>query len=810
MSTEGRNRAAARIPRIVHQTWKDDAPPPAMAALARTWREKNPGWHYKLWTDADARYLVARCAPSFLPIYDAYPEPIMRVDASRYFLMFFVGGVYADLDFECLRSLDALVEGRAAILGLEPVAHHPEHERFLRESRSGLLVGNAFLASAPHHPWWEHVFGALEAAHQLPGPLDATGPFLLTRAVRTYRGPDPPTLLPASELYPLAKREVWAGALDAPGAREHLARTAFAVHHWHGSWIRSDTLKWDLADLPDEPPLHLLVERHVVQTGRLLRDVWRARAPATERPLVSALMVTRGRAAQAACAIACFRAQTWTNRELVIVDDDENETLARHVAEVGDPMIRYLRLPAEGRPLGELRNCAVDLARGEWVCHWDDDDLAHPERIEIQMAAARALAADLCVLQRVTLWWARAGRVAFSRPRLWKSSLLVRRACLPRYAHRREGEDTPVLGQLTRERRVALLDEPRLHVYVIHGANTRATEDFEAHWRRATVRRWGAAAEAWLRFLEGRLPIARTLAALGLPPRPGGQAGGRCAPARVPAWPDDGEVAPSCAEPDLPLPVARPAVLVLVPMKDAARHLPRLVANLEALDWPRDRLALAFLESDSQDGTFERLRELLPSLARTVRRVRLWKRDYGFRPSGPRWELAIQRERRAILARCRNELLVRALDDEEWVLWIDADVAGWSADVIQRLLAAGKDIVVPHCISADTGRTFDLNTFRIHPAARELDWRPWVVDGVLQPPRGLGRQYLGELRDRRVVEVDSVGACMLLVRADLHRQGVIFPAAPYRDHIESEGLAYLARDMGHASFGLPHVEVIHS
>ena len=60
-----------------------------------------------------------------------------------------------------------------------------------------------------------------------------------------------------------------------------------------------------------------------------------------------------------------------------------------------------------------------------------------------------------------------------------------------------------------------------------------------------------------------------------------------------------------------------------------------------------------------------------------------------------------------------------------------------------------------------------------------------------------------------LVELHSVGGTMLLVRADVHRDGLVFPAYPYglknervRDdnlwqgEIETEGLAIMAHDMG--------------
>jgi hypothetical protein len=114
-----------------------------------------------------------------------------------------------------------------------------------------------------------------------------------------------------------------------------------------------------------------------------------------------------------------------------------------------------------------------------------------------------------------------------------------------------------------------------------------------------------------------------------------------------------------------------------------------------------------------------------------------------------------------------------------------------------------------HCLSARTGETFDLNTFVLKPGAERLDWSRWLVDGLLQPPKGYGRLYLSDLRDRELVEVDGVGGTMLLVRAELHREGLVFPAAPWRGLIETEVLAAMARDMGVASWGLPNLEVFH-
>ncbi|HXU83986.1 MAG TPA: glycosyltransferase family 2 protein, partial [Polyangia bacterium] len=483
----------------------------------------------------------------------------------------------------------------------------------------------------------------------------------------------------------------------------------------------------------------------------------------------------------AACSIECFLRQTWPERELVILDDGESDALAEHVGALGDPRVRLLRLPHERLPLGALRNRAVAEARGTLVCQWDDDDLSDPERISRQAAAMQAVRADACVLHRETLWWPHRERVATSMARLWESSLLVRRSMMPRYPALRRGEDTPVVESLARRRRVAVLDEPHLQTYVVHERNTFPAEHFERHWLRASDRREGPREAVWRRHRSEALPLARFREAVG-----------------------------ASGAPAVTVEGPRPRVLVLTPMKDAAAHLDRYLELLSRLDWPRDHLALGILESDSRDDTLALLGQRRPWLEARFSRMEMWKEDFGFHPAVPRWDPSIQRQRRSILARSRNRLLAHALDPAAaWVLWLDADLADLPADLIQRLLAPGKDVTVPHVVSAGTGETFDLNTWRLRPGSPP-DWRPHIIDGLLQPPRGLGRQYLGELGAEPIVEVDAVGGCALLVRADLHRAGVDFPESPVEGLIETEGLAVLARRHGSACYGLPQLTVVHT
>jgi hypothetical protein len=246
-------------------------------------------------------------------------------------------------------------------------------------------------------------------------------------------------------------------------------------------------------------------------------------------------------------------------------------------------------------------------------------------------------------------------------------------------------------------------------------------------------------------------------------------------------------------------------VLILTPVKNAAGFLDSYFAGLAKLSYPASAISFGFLESDSDDGTYDRIRDRLDDLRDCYTSAEIWRKNFDFRiPRGlPRWTEAFQIPRRKILAKARNHLLFRALEDQDWVLWLDVDVIEYPADLIERLISTGRDIVHPHCVTRYGGPTYDLNAWRDH-----------------------GRVHMCDLRGGPdLVRLDTVGGTVLLVRADVHRDGLIFPCFPYGaanlaarrpgplhlgGELETEGFGIMARDMGYQCWGMPNLEVLHA
>lgn len=204
-------------------------------------------------------------------------------------------------------------------------------------------------------------------------------------------------------------------------------------------------------------------------------------------------MVTRDRARMAGRALRCLAAQTWPHKELVVIDDGD-EDYEPVLAPLRDQLtVRYVRLhPVAGRRLGELRNIALDHARGELCAQWDDDEWYHPERLATQARAVLAGDAVGCVL-KWTLMHVDTPALAHLPYRadagLGTPGTIVHRRTDVRYPNLPRNEDGVFLSRLAARGRIVALGAQHSHLFVrcFHGANTWGERHFERRLRRTPV-----------------------------------------------------------------------------------------------------------------------------------------------------------------------------------------------------------------------------------------------------------------------------------------------------------------------------------
>lgn len=104
---------------------------------------------------------------------------------------------------------------------------------------------------------------------------------------------------------------------------------------------------------------------------------------APKTPLVSIIIPTYNRAQFIAAAIHSIIHQTYTNFEILVIDDGSGDNTKNIVQSFNDVRIFYFFQQHNGR--SSARNLGILIAKGKYITFLDSDDLYLPEKIEKQV-----------------------------------------------------------------------------------------------------------------------------------------------------------------------------------------------------------------------------------------------------------------------------------------------------------------------------------------------------------------------------------------------------------------------------------------
>src|SRR5579859_5851959 len=103
-------------------------------------------------------------------------------------------------------------------------------------------------------------------------------------------------------------------------------------------------------------------------------------------PLVTVLIPAYNAAATIARAINSVLAQTFSDYEIIVVDDGSHDTTSEIVQSYDEPAIQLLRLPSN-QGASRAVNEGLKIARGKFVAFLDADDEWLPSKVSTQIDA---------------------------------------------------------------------------------------------------------------------------------------------------------------------------------------------------------------------------------------------------------------------------------------------------------------------------------------------------------------------------------------------------------------------------------------
>lgn len=244
------------IPKIFHYIWLGKKLPEQYDPFLQTWLKYHPDWTFIFWVDNPKNYYLGEIKDFNLDSLKKYIETEnisnkrividikninfenktffdstrnygQRSDILRWEVLYRFGGVYIDVDFECIKPLDILHYTYDFYTGIQPL------------DTSFIQLGAALLGTIPNHPILQRCVETIKEDWKYPQIILSTGPLHFTKCFYEafMIGNFVNIALPASYFYPCGYEE------QRLPRKNWIRPESFAAHHWAGSWLKPEG--WD-------------------------------------------------------------------------------------------------------------------------------------------------------------------------------------------------------------------------------------------------------------------------------------------------------------------------------------------------------------------------------------------------------------------------------------------------------------------------------------------------------------------------------------------------------------------------------------
>lgn len=170
------------IPKIIHQLWIGDKPPPL--EMMDTWKNKHPDFEYIFWNENEIqrRNLQFRC----LDKINIVSEINGKADVMRWEILYEYGGIFIDADSICIEKLDDDVFFQPHIRGFAS---------FENENCRKGLIATGTMGFVPKHPLCRDIIQYFinddkKMKYQILKAWYTVGPGVLTKFMETNMYPD--------------------------------------------------------------------------------------------------------------------------------------------------------------------------------------------------------------------------------------------------------------------------------------------------------------------------------------------------------------------------------------------------------------------------------------------------------------------------------------------------------------------------------------------------------------------------------------------------------------------------------------------
>lgn len=218
------------IPLNIHQIWiGPQEVPKKFKVMMDSWKNMNPNWKYKLWTNEDLDSFSLKNKESF----DLVENWGGKSDILRYEILYRHGGVYIDIDFECIKPLDIF---------------NYKFDFFCCVVPKTDVIANGIIGSCPKHPILKDCIKRVSGINKIKrddydSVWHLVGPGVFTNSILNFLSKfnDSSSFIafPSSFFFPFPadlRFDFKSGKISRKQIYSFVRANSYAIHYWANTW----------------------------------------------------------------------------------------------------------------------------------------------------------------------------------------------------------------------------------------------------------------------------------------------------------------------------------------------------------------------------------------------------------------------------------------------------------------------------------------------------------------------------------------------------------------------------------------------
>ena len=233
-------------PKIIHQIWSETYRPLPLnfKLLSKTWKHHYPDWEYIFWDNEKMDNFISENFTQYMDMYKRFPFEVQRWDSIRYLILYKMGGMYIDFDYESIRPMNELIHQKSCCFAQEPEVH-------CKIFNKNIMFTNALMVCIPEHPFMKKIIDSVFSEETINHNasinelcvLNTTGPWKLIDLYESLSKSEKNEiyLIPDQYVSPFNGTQASQFRIGQINAElEKCIEEAYAIHYFFGEWGRKN------------------------------------------------------------------------------------------------------------------------------------------------------------------------------------------------------------------------------------------------------------------------------------------------------------------------------------------------------------------------------------------------------------------------------------------------------------------------------------------------------------------------------------------------------------------------------------------